>query len=139
MGAGVRRGRGGAAEDILDGGGRDGFEFDAEEVRGELAEVGDAVALDHAGRDAEGSGVGGRTGDGEGRGRRVVDADGAGVVEVDEDGGVGGVIVHGHELVGTVVDAHDEEVVVVEDGPVVCGEGGLGECGGGDEEDECEG
>ncbi len=123
---GRQRGGDFAAGDFLEVGGRDGFEFDAEEVGGEVAEVGDAVALDHAGRDAEGSGVGGGTGDGEVDGWGVVDADWAGVVEIDEDGGVGGVVVHGDELVRAVVDAHDEEVVVVEDGFVVLGEGRVG-------------
>jgi hypothetical protein len=70
------------------------------------SEVGDAVAFDRAGADAEGSGVGGWALDGEGGGWCVVDADDAGVVEVDEDGGVGGVVVHRDDLVRTVVDAH---------------------------------
>ena len=69
----------------------------------------------------------------------MVDAEFAGVVEVDEDGGVGGVVVHGDELVRAVVDAHDEEVAVLEDGFVVFGERSLGERGGGCEGAEQEG
>jgi hypothetical protein len=63
----------------------------------------------------------------------VIDADFAGVVEVDVERGVGGVVVHGYHFVGTVVDAHDEEVMVVEDGFIVFGERGLCEGGGGEE------
>ena len=63
----------------------------------------------------------------------MVDADFAGVVEVDVERGIGGVVVHRDDLVWAVVDAHDEEVAVVEDGFVVFGEGRLGDGGGSEE------
>jgi hypothetical protein len=131
--AGDERGWDLATGDLVEVVRREGFEFDAEEVGGLITEVGDAVAFLHARRQAEGSDVRGRTGNGQGVGWFVVDADFAGVVEVDVERGVGGVVVHGDDFVGAVMDAHDEEVMVVEDSFVVFREGGLGEGGGGEE------
>ncbi len=56
---------------------------------------------------------------GDGVGAFVDDVDFAAVVEVDVHGGYGGVVVHGDELVCAVVDMHDEDFGVVEDGLVV--------------------
>jgi hypothetical protein len=110
----------------------DSEKFNAEEVGGDVAEVFDGMAFEHARADAEGSGVGWRAN----KGRLgavfffVGNANGAGVVKVDVDRGGVGVVVDGDFFVRTVVDADDTEGGVFEDGGVVGWEGlGEEECG----------
>ena len=122
MKLGVRAG-GEVGSDVFAGFGEIGegevFELDAEEVGGGVGVGLDAVALSDAGSDAERSGVCGWAVRRDGVGAFVDDVYFAGVVEIDVERGDGGMVVHGDELVCAVVDVHDEEVGVFEDGFVV--------------------
>ncbi len=111
---------------------RELFEFDAEVVGGEIAEIVNGVALGASGGDAECSCLDGRAGHDEGWGFVMGEADGAGVGQVDVDGGVVGVVVDADVFVGAVVAADDAEVGGVEDELVVVGEGGQGILGVGE-------
>ena len=104
------------------------LEFDAEEVGGGVGVGLHAVTLCDAGSNAEGSSVRWRAVGRDCVGAFVDDVYFARVVEVDVERGDGGVVVHGDELVGAVVDVHDEEVGVFEDGFVVGWERGGGDC-----------
>jgi len=97
----------------------DVLQLDAEKVRRQLTLILDGVALEAAGADAEGSGVGGGPVDNFSVWPFVGDVDDTAVVEVDVDRRDGGMVVHGDELMRAVVDALHEDVGVIENGLVV--------------------